>query len=290
MGSSKAKSHQKSANKLTGGQGDATDLAQEAQARKRSAAINEAHEKERRDMHKQPKDPPLRRVSSRLSSIPQLSLQHPSHELRSFESPYNPPRLNPTPHPGACAKRPSSVALFRVGNSSDGCFRIRNSPSMQPASMTAPAPPESHRADACRAAAGAGEPFQPPALFQVANLPESMTDPAGRRTEGWVESSLQKIERQLTGMVLDAGVTLHQCASLRGAGATAVITAVTCRERCMVLCPVSDIPPTHPTPHVSSSTGDVAVVATFPPKEQRRTHPGKQAIHPPTHATTCPIH
>lgn len=34
------------------GQGDATDLAQEAQARKRSAAINEAHEKERRDMHK----------------------------------------------------------------------------------------------------------------------------------------------------------------------------------------------------------------------------------------------
>lgn len=52
MGSSKAKSHQKSANKLTGGQGDATDLAQEAQARKRSAAINEAHEKERRDMHK----------------------------------------------------------------------------------------------------------------------------------------------------------------------------------------------------------------------------------------------
>lgn len=40
-------------------------------------------------------------------------------------------------------------------------------------------------------------------MFQVANLPESMTDPADKRTDEWVEDALQKIEKQLTHMVLD---------------------------------------------------------------------------------------
>ncbi|MEW5296926.1 MAG: hypothetical protein WDW36_000172 [Sanguina aurantia] len=146
MGTSKAKSHQTGAHQHAGRQGDATDLAQEAQARQRSAAINEAHERERRNMHKN-------------------GMFEGVHEVLSSK----------------LTKRTHAIFKHRLDKL---CKRLE----------------AAHRA---------GEPFQPPALFQVANLPESMTDPAGRRTEGWVESSLQKIERQLTGMVLDAFAAEH---------------------------------------------------------------------------------